>query len=65
MYISMCLYINITIMLLVLSRDPLLGIIPSSFYANHTTKSYTQRRVQSYQCYFTVQMTGSNFECSL
>ncbi len=27
--------------------------------------NYTQRRVQSDQCYFTVQITGSNFECSL
>ncbi len=26
---------------------------------------YTQRRVQPDQCYFTVQITGSNFECSL
>ncbi len=25
---------------------------------------YTQRRVQPDQCYFTVQITGSNFECS-
>ncbi len=25
----------------------------------------TQRRVQPDQCYFTVQITGSNFECSL
>ncbi len=24
----------------------------------------TQRRVQSEQCYFTVQITGSNFDCS-
>ncbi len=28
-------------------------------------KEYTQRRVQPDQCYFTVQITGSNFECSL
>ncbi len=27
--------------------------------------TYTQRRVQPDQCYFTVQMTGINFECSL
>ncbi len=27
--------------------------------------SYTQRRVQPDQCYFTVQITGINFECSL
>ncbi len=26
---------------------------------------YTQRRVQPDQCYFTVQITGINFECSL
>ncbi len=26
---------------------------------------HTQRRVQSDQCYFTVQMTGINFEYSL
>ncbi len=26
---------------------------------------HTQRRVQPDQCYFTVQITGSNFECSL
>ncbi len=27
--------------------------------------SHTQRRVQPDQCYFTVQITGSNLECSL
>ncbi len=27
--------------------------------------AYTQRRVQPDQCYFTVQITGINFECSL
>ncbi len=27
--------------------------------------SYTQRRVQPDQCYFTVQITGTNFEGSL
>ncbi len=27
--------------------------------------SYTQRRVQPDQCYFTVQITGLNFGCSL
>ncbi len=26
---------------------------------------YTQRRVQPDQCYFTVQITGINFKCSL
>ncbi len=26
---------------------------------------YTQRRVLADQCYITVQLTGSNFECSL
>ncbi len=26
---------------------------------------YTQRRVQPDQCYITVQITGSNFDCSL
>ncbi len=39
MYISMCLYIVITVFgcsLYIL----LISIIPSSFYANHTTKSY-------------------------
>ncbi len=25
----------------------------------------TQRRVQPDQCYFTVQFTGNNFDCSL
>ncbi len=30
---------------------------------NHSM--YTQRRVQPEQCYFTVQITGINFECSL
>ncbi len=28
-------------------------------------RMYTQRRVQPDQCYFTVQITGSNFRCSL
>ncbi len=27
--------------------------------------NYNQRRVQPDQCYFTVQITGSTFECSL
>ncbi len=32
---------------------------------NKENKGYTQRRVQPDQCYFTVQITGSKFECSL
>ncbi len=31
----------------------------------HLLLQYTQRRVQPNQCYFTVQITGSNFEYSL
>ncbi len=27
--------------------------------------NHTQKRVQPDKCYFTVQITGSNFECSL
>ncbi len=30
-----------------------------------STISYTQRKVQPDQCYFTVQITDINFECSL
>ncbi len=37
------------------------GIIKSIKYDT----SHTQRRVLPDQCYFTVQITGSNFECSL
>ncbi len=32
---------------------------------HHTCKKYTQRIVQPDQSYFTVQITSSNFECSL
>ncbi len=34
-------------------------------YDLKTTTVCTQGRVQPDQCYFTVQITGSNFECSL
>ncbi len=32
---------------------------------NNGDRTHPQRRVQPDQCYFTVQITGSNFECSL
>ncbi len=35
------------------------------FVCSCMVHAYTQRRVQPDQCYFTVQITGSNFECSL
>ncbi len=34
-------------------------------YPVHNDGEYTQRRVQQDKCYFTIQITGSNFECSL
>ncbi len=40
-------------------------IIVSVFEENNNVALFTQRRVQPDQCYFTVQITGSNFECSL
>ncbi len=43
-------------------RDDLKFILPK-----FNTKTYgnTQRRVQPDECYFTVQITGIKFECSL
>ncbi len=35
-----------------------------TFKTNVHLKIYTQRSVQPDQCYFTVQITSSNFECN-
>ncbi len=37
----------------------------TNYIQNKVTGTYIQRRVQPDQCYFTVQIIGINFECSL
>ncbi len=45
--------------------DPPLVAHVTKIYPNPDGFDHTQRRVQPDQCYFTVQITGINFECNL